>query len=197
MTSPPLVFKLVDQLRPRLLLALAVEEVLDRPAQLLERAALRAILVLLVELRDLGVGDRLRPLRGVLRHERVDRLARGLGGVLDQDVADQLLEHVAAVLIEQLRDARALGGVELFPLRVELFERDLAAADFGDHLVGIRRRRGQPARRHSASSAHAASPAAHRRETRRRARDRLNLIQSAYHRVSALVSARRRSRLAS
>ena len=125
-------------------------------AQLLERAALRAVLVLLVELRDLGVGHRLRALRRILRHERLGRLARGLGGVLDQDVAHQLLEHVAAVLVEQLRHARALGGVELFPLRVELFERDLrppTSATTWSGLAGAARRLAPAA---LGSSAHAA-----------------------------------------
>ena len=59
-------------MRARLLAAALLEERLDLAAQLVERAALRAILVLLVELRDLGLGDGRQALGAVLLDERVD-----------------------------------------------------------------------------------------------------------------------------
>ena len=46
---------------------------------------------------------------------------------------------VAAILVEQLRDAGALGRVELLPPVVDLLQRDLAPVDLGDDLVGAGR----------------------------------------------------------
>ena len=61
--------------------------------------------------------------------------AGGLRGLLDQQVAHHLIENVASVLIEQLRHAGALGRIHRLPAVVELLQRDLAAADFGDDCV--------------------------------------------------------------
>ena len=46
----------------------------------------------------------------------------------------QRKQHVAAVLVHQLRDAGAFGRVELFPLRVDFLQRDFRAGFLADEL---------------------------------------------------------------
>ena len=134
-------FSVVHQLRACLRPAIAGEEVEDGRLQLLERPALRAILVGVVELLDLRVGHRRQQLCRLLRDVLLDRHAGVLRRLFEQRVGDHLIEDVALILIEQLRDACPLARVGLLPVIVQILGGDLAAGDFRDDRVLILRRR--------------------------------------------------------
>jgi hypothetical protein len=135
--------QLVHELSACLQLALADEVLPNRALQLLERAALGAILVGLEELADLGL-CRVRGASGdFLLQVLLCRSSGCLGSFLDERIPNHLVEHVPPILIDELRHPRLFGRVHLQPLGVQLLERDRPPSNLGDHLVGrgVSRRR--------------------------------------------------------
>ncbi len=104
--APRLLFNSSTSWRARLLLALALEIRADLWTKLLEVAALRAFLVRVVERFDVGLRGGWRALLGFLLEVLRGEHAGGLGGLVDEQVADEQVENVAAVLIKQLSHAR-------------------------------------------------------------------------------------------
>ena len=97
-----------------------VMKVGDRRAQVGHGRRADAVAVVVVDLLDLGVGDRHAPLRQLVGDELLLRDAELLGGIFEEEVPDELVDALAAVLVEELGDAGALARIVLLPAGLDV-----------------------------------------------------------------------------